>query len=182
MKELIQKILDTNNLELMDKFLIEADVHIKLYDDSIVKYIGGGMVKSVAGIEDLSMEKFVGLMIGKLPAPVKLVLSTEDNQPKEEKDDDKKVNEVTPPSVSVVDTGEKKPVVKTDGSSGTSKTDISGANGSASTEDSQDEKGEAGEPSGDSKDQSRTTDEAKSEGGLEDTETGEKPKPLDFKA
>ena len=89
---------------------------------------------------------------------------------------------IVPKELKIVEPIQKKPVVKTDGSSGTSKTDISGANGSASTEDSQDEKGEAGEPSGDSKDQSRTTDEAKSEGGLEDTETGEKPKPLDFKA
>jgi len=93
MKALIEKIVATNDVELMDKFLKEAKVYLKMYDETTVLYVGDGMIKTEKGVEDLVLDMIVEIIVGELENTPVPVLSTPE-QPNgvpvgsEEEDDD----------------------------------------------------------------------------------------------
>lgn len=77
MKVLIEKIIATGDVELMDKFLVEAQVHLEMHSGDTVLYVGNGMIRTEVGIEDLVMDQIVKILVGKLPVKQQPVLSTE---------------------------------------------------------------------------------------------------------
>jgi len=79
MKELMQRILNSNDRGLIDNVLREASLIIKTNDGRVLKYAGNGMVKNNKnGLEDLSIDSIESIYVGELPNVPTPVLSTKD--------------------------------------------------------------------------------------------------------
>ena len=79
MKELMQKILQSNDKGLIDDVLREAGLVIQLIDGQQVFYVGNGMTKnSVGNLSDLMLDSIESITVGEPPSHPEPILSTEE--------------------------------------------------------------------------------------------------------